>query len=70
MSKNKNTPATPTQIQRIENHGGRFVSISARRSRGAVEKYCGKVVAISPNYVTFNDVNSGATVKLAKSSLV
>jgi hypothetical protein len=71
MKNTKNTvAAAPTPVQRIENHKGRFVSVSARNSRGRVNKFCGKVVSITPSYVTFNDVNSGETVKLAKTSLV
>lgn len=60
---------TPTTLERIENHKGRFVTVSARRN-GTVSTFCAKVSNISPNYVTFNDVNSGEQVKVAKSSLV
>jgi hypothetical protein len=67
MSKRKQN--TPTTLERIENHKGRFVTVSARRN-GEVSTFCAKVVNISPNYVTFNNVNGGETVKVAKTSLV
>lgn len=70
MVKNtKNKTVAQTTLNKIENHRGRFVSVPVTRN-GKVKLYCAKINSITNNYVTFTDVKTNTSVKVAKSSLV
>lgn len=69
MKNTKNTKPAQTTLSKIENHRGRFVSIPVTRNN-KVKVYCAKVNSITSNYVTFTDVKTNTSVKVAKSSLV
>ncbi len=68
MSKNSNKNALR---KRLENHGGRFVSITVRRA-GGVTSYCARGPSFTPSgkSLRFYDVNAKRSVTVPVDSLV
>lgn len=44
--------------QKLENHGGRFTSVSVRRAKTGVQNYCARVISVGASQLRFYDVNS------------
>jgi hypothetical protein len=54
---------------KLENHGGRFISLQFKDGK-KVKKACCKIIECSPQYVTFQDVNSYQVYKKKFTSFV
>jgi hypothetical protein len=52
------------------NHGGKFLTLRTRTREQGERKYCAKILAESPFYVTFLNVTSGEVLKVSKSSII
>lgn len=67
---NKNQNVTNSPLTRIQNHGGRFITLNTETKKAGRQSYCAKILSISNSYVTFLDVNSKETRKVSTASLV
>lgn len=69
---NKNTNSSPatSPLTRLQNHGGRFITLNTQTKKDGRQSYCAKILSISNSYVTFLDVNSKVTRKVSTASLV